>query len=162
VPSAAEGVVFLSEAEATPGAADIEEAIAGPFSTGPVSACPEALESDLIKAVILGSRDIFTPKLAEPSAEIEPFIRVAQDINGIMNNIIDRKTVNLLGKSVWKVRLIWPAVCTIYYARYRIFLKFSIILYKNQFDIFKEFVIIRQLFIYFCVIKNQRGYFILL
>jgi hypothetical protein len=69
--------VFLRDAEATPGAADIERAIEGPSNTGPV--CPPTAANVRIRAVILGSIDILTDNAAELSAAREPSIRAAHD-----------------------------------------------------------------------------------
>jgi hypothetical protein len=56
----------------------MDSVIAFPSSTG-ASVCPAAEVNDLIRAVILGSRDMFTDSTAEPSAEREPVIRAAQE-----------------------------------------------------------------------------------
>ena len=64
----AAGAVFLNDTEATPGALDIEAAMAGPSRIGVAvpagvapggavpAAMPEATASPLMSAVILGSR----------------------------------------------------------------------------------------------------------
>jgi hypothetical protein len=82
-PSTADGVVFLNETEAMPGAPDMERVIAEPSNTGP-AAVPAAANIRLINAVIWGSKDISTESAAEPSAESEPLIRPAQEKNGKM------------------------------------------------------------------------------
>jgi hypothetical protein len=65
-------------------------AMARPSNTSP-PVCPAAAVNDLIKPVILGSRDIFTANAAEPSTEREPVIRPAQENNGSKIKIRQKK-----------------------------------------------------------------------
>jgi hypothetical protein len=63
-------------------------AIAGPSKIR--SSCRfVAVENDLIKAVILGSKDILTAAVIDPCAEIEPVIRPEQEKN--IKKVINRQ-----------------------------------------------------------------------
>jgi hypothetical protein len=53
---------------------------------------PPAADNDLINVVILGSSDILTVREAEPSAEIVPLMRDAQEKKETENTINGRKT----------------------------------------------------------------------
>jgi hypothetical protein len=78
----AAGAVFLSDTEATPGAEDMEAAMAGPSKIGaPGCAVPEAAASPPMSAVIRGSRAARICKSACPSPLREPLIWAAQDVH---------------------------------------------------------------------------------